>query len=52
VKNRCALGKFFIEKLRNCGFFNTIAHWSMTVRLFLRDLQTCGAFVAGFTSEK
>jgi hypothetical protein len=42
----------FNEKLRNWGVFNTIAHWSMTVRQFLRNLQTRAAFIAAFTSEK
>jgi hypothetical protein len=33
-------------------FDNTIAHWSKPVRQFLRSLQTRGALVAAFTSEK
>ncbi len=38
-----------IWKRRNWG---TFAHWSMQVRLFLRNLQTRGAFIVAFTSEK
>jgi hypothetical protein len=38
-----------MKKLRR---FNTIAHWSMTVRQFLRNLQTLEAFIAALTSEK
>jgi hypothetical protein len=38
------------KKLRR--FDNTIAHWSMPVRQFLRNLQTHRAFIAAFTSEK
>jgi hypothetical protein len=33
-------------------FFNTIAHWSMPLRQFLRDLQTCKDIIVAFTSEK
>ncbi len=38
------------NKLRH--FDNTIAHWSMQVRLFLRNLQMRGTFIVAFTSEK
>jgi hypothetical protein len=42
-----------IGKLRNGGgFFNTIVHWSMPVRQFLRNLQTRGDIIVAFTSEK
>jgi hypothetical protein len=34
------------------AFFNTITHWSMPVRQFLRSLQTCGDFIPAFISEK
>ncbi len=44
--------EYSIEKLRTWGVFNTIAQWSMTVRQFLRNLQTRGAFIPAFTSEK
>jgi hypothetical protein len=33
-------------------FDNTIAHWLMPVRQFRWNLQTRGAFIAAFTSEK
>jgi hypothetical protein len=33
-------------------FDNTIVHWSMLVRQFLRNLQMLGAFTAAFTIEK
>jgi hypothetical protein len=39
-----------IKKWRR--FFNTITHWSMPVRQFLRSLQTCGDFIPAFISEK
>jgi hypothetical protein len=38
------------KKLRR--FDNITAHWSMPVRQFLHNLQTCGAFLAAFTSKK
>jgi hypothetical protein len=53
VKIRCALEIYFLEneeKLRR--FDNIIAHWSMPVRQFLRNLQSLGAFIAAFPSEK
>ncbi len=42
----------FIGKWRNLGVFNTSAHCSLTVRQFLRNLQTNEAFTEAFTSEK
>jgi hypothetical protein len=38
------------KKLRR--FDNTSANWPMPVRQFLRNLQTCRAFIAAFNSEK
>jgi hypothetical protein len=52
VKICCALGIYLLKKEETEAFFNTIAHWSMTVRQFLRNSQTLRAFVAAFTSEK
>jgi hypothetical protein len=43
----------YSQKWAYLYFLNkTIAHWSMPVGQFLRDLQTRGAFIAAFTSEK
>jgi hypothetical protein len=39
-----------MKKLRR--FDDTIAHWSVPVRQFFRNLQTRRAFIVAFTSEK
>jgi hypothetical protein len=46
VKIRCALGIYLLENEE------IEAYWSMIVRQFLRNLQTRGAFIAAFESEK
>jgi len=59
IDNALGINFFFIPQfavIHNwaylCLFDNTIAHWSMPVRQFLLNLQTLGAFIAAFTSEK
>ncbi len=54
MKIRCALGIYLLKNEGIEEFLTPFAHWSMTVKQFLRSLQTGEAFIVAFifTSEK